>query len=151
VHHLVLAGGELIHGLCQRGETLLTGGELLNAFLQRCETLDHLLHLYRVEGRGGGRFRGDCLSLGDGCRYRPAKQTRDFLLRRVPVRLPSQGGGNTNTDRDRVACEPSRASLFRLVFYRLERMRNRRPFRILVVVVTTDLREQVLPSSSNFR
>jgi len=58
VHHLVLTGGERLR---KRGETLLTGGELLDAFPQRRETLDHLLDLYRVDGGGGGRFRGDRL------------------------------------------------------------------------------------------
>jgi hypothetical protein len=40
---------------------VLTGGELLDHFPQRYEVLHRLLHLRRVEGGSGGRFRRDSL------------------------------------------------------------------------------------------
>jgi hypothetical protein len=102
VHHLVLTGGELIHGLRQRGEILLMGGELLDAFAQCCETLEHLLHLLLVERRGRGRFRG-----GRVWRNKRRRDCRYYLLCSRAVRLPSQRGNDTNTNCNQIAGEPS--------------------------------------------
>ena len=101
MHHLILTGGELVHGLPQRGETY------------------HYLMLLRVDGGSARRFRDD--HRGHGLRnrcplrlfglWRPTKfrsVCRDYLLGYLAVRLPSQSGYNTETNRDQIAAKPPR-------------------------------------------
>src|SRR5215469_1657337 len=108
------------------------------------------MYLRRVDGRGDRHARRDrrWRSLRNRCRLRrlrPAKllhPVRDHLLdlRRpskfrslccerlfgcLAVRLPSQGGCNTDTNSEQEAGEPSRASLFHLVFDCSETIINR--------------------------
>ena len=59
--------------------------------------------------------------------------------------MPSQGSCNTNYDSDKVAAEPSRASLFHRVFYCNETIINCLALRSLVVEVRSDSRTKFIP------
>ena len=80
-------------------------GRLLRPAKLQHPTRDHLLALRRP-----AEFRSLC---------------RNYLLGRLAITLPSQGGCDTNTYCDEVGNKASRASLFYRAFYCLETIVNR--------------------------